>query len=103
MFAELNQALLQQHIALFQACTLMVGMHPDEATEAIVDISLALGKPFAVVPCCVMSRLFPHRLNRNNERVATYDMFVEYLKAKHPRIQTAFLPFAGKNQVVYML
>jgi hypothetical protein len=30
-------------------------------------------------------------------------MFVEYLKAKHPRIQTAFLPFAGKNQVVYML
>jgi hypothetical protein len=35
------------------------GMHPDGATEFIVDLALALDKPFAVVPCCVFGREFP--------------------------------------------
>ena len=30
-----------------------MGMHPDEATESIVDVALACRKPFAIVPCCV--------------------------------------------------
>ncbi len=38
-----------------------MGLHPDQATDAILDAALALGKPFAVVPCCVFARLFPHR------------------------------------------
>ena len=29
-------------------------MHPDEATEPIVDKAISERKPFAVVPCCVM-------------------------------------------------
>ena len=37
----------------------VVGLHPDEATEAIVDCALAHGKPFAVVPCCVFPRYPP--------------------------------------------
>ncbi|KAK3250706.1 hypothetical protein CYMTET_39925 [Cymbomonas tetramitiformis] len=48
-----------------QACSMVVGMHPDQATEAIVDCARELGKrwrqPFAVVPCCVFPRLFPLR------------------------------------------
>jgi len=43
---------------------LAVGMHPDQATEPIIDAALALGKPFAVVPCCVFPDLFPHRRTR---------------------------------------
>ena len=34
----------------------VIGLHPDEATEAIVDCALAHNKPFAVVPCCVFPR-----------------------------------------------
>lgn len=34
----------------------VVGMHPDQATDAIVDFALACSKPFAVVPCCVFAR-----------------------------------------------
>ena len=30
----------------------LVALHPDEATEAVVDAALALRKPFLVVPCC---------------------------------------------------
>ena len=45
----------------WERCALVVGLHPDEATDAIVDAALAAGKPFAVVPCCVFPSLFPHR------------------------------------------
>ena len=36
----------------WRAAPLVVGLHPDEATDPIVTLSLAAGKPFAVVPCC---------------------------------------------------
>ena len=42
-------------------CDVLVGMHPDQATEPVVDAAIALGKPFAVVPCCVFPELFPDR------------------------------------------
>ena len=34
----------------FQSLDLIVGFHPDQATEATVDLALLLGVPFAVVP-----------------------------------------------------
>ncbi|KAF0713760.1 hypothetical protein AaE_011713 [Aphanomyces astaci] len=102
MMAELNDDLIAAHDPLFRSCSIVVGMHPDEATEAIVDAALAMNKPFAIVPCCVMSRLFPTRAC-NEMKVATYETFVTYLKAKHPGIQSAFLPFGGRNQVLYLL
>lgn len=43
----------------FTQCSLVCGMHPDGATEFIVDLALALGKPFAVVPCCVYAAAMP--------------------------------------------
>jgi len=39
----------------------LVGMHPDEATDMIIDIGLRYNKPFAMVPCCVFSQKFPNR------------------------------------------
>ena len=43
----------EQHGSLLARCTCIVGLHPDSATVPIVETALALGKPFAVVPCCV--------------------------------------------------
>lgn len=42
----------------FPTASAIVGMHPDQATDAVVDAALALGCPFAVVPCCVFPALF---------------------------------------------
>ncbi|GMF64893.1 unnamed protein product [Phytophthora lilii] len=98
----LDDETLKLHTELFADCSLLVGMHPDEATEAIVDAALALGKPFAIIPCCVMSRVFPDRQCRNGTPVDTYETFVRYLLEKHPSVQSAFLPFAGRNQVLYL-
>ena len=80
-------------------------MHPDGATEAIVDFALAAGIPFAVVPCCVYSRDFPRRVDESGRPIRNLERFIAYLKAKAPpgRIATQILPFEGKNVVVYGL
>ena len=81
--------------ALLRRCTL-VGMHPDEATEAIVDAALKYGRPFAVLPCCVFAASFPQR-----GPVFSYRDFTSYLQRKSADIETAFLPFAGRNKVLF--
>ena len=79
-------------------------MHPDEATEPIVDAALRARTPFAVVPCCVFSRIFQHRRLSNGQAVTTHEQFCEYLRQKAPaHIRTCRLPFHGKSTVVYSL
>lgn len=81
--------------------SLLVGMHPDQATEAIIDAALELGVPFAVVPCCTFPDMFPHRKTADGEPVATYSQLIDYLMRKDPSIQKTFLPFKGRNKVLY--
>jgi hypothetical protein len=59
---------------VFQKISLIVGFHPDQATEACLDLAASgvlptrPGRkhngqvPFAVVPCCVFPKLFPDRV-----------------------------------------
>lgn len=46
---------------VLRGASILVGMHPDQATEPIVACALALGKPFAIVPCCVFPTIFQQR------------------------------------------
>jgi hypothetical protein len=87
-----DTAWCDRHANLLKQVSLIAAMHPDEATEDIVDAAVAMRKPFAVVPCCVFPKLGGRM---------SYSAWVEYLKAKHPSIQTAFMNFKGKNMVVY--
>ena len=65
--------------ALLRDCSAIVGMHPDEATGALVDAALALRKPFAVVPCCVFPESHPERVSRaTGERVRTTAELVDH-------------------------
>ena len=103
-------------------CSVVVGMHPDEATEAIVDMAIQHGKPFAVVPCCVFWRSNQRRMLRevaaaanddDNEgptaetmgaftTVKSWSQFCDYLQAKAPGvIQRAELPMRGRNIVLF--
>eukprot|EP01124_Arcella_intermedia_P013373 TRINITY_DN1979_c0_g1_i4.p1 TRINITY_DN1979_c0_g1~~TRINITY_DN1979_c0_g1_i4.p1 ORF type:complete len:234 (-),score=45.85 TRINITY_DN1979_c0_g1_i4:262-963(-) len=45
------------NLAIFNSVSLVVGMHPDEATERIIQFGLQHRKSFAVLPCCV----FPNK------------------------------------------
>ena len=51
----------------FADCSAVVGMHPDQATEAIADFAIAHRKPFAIVPCCVFPQLHPERVDPGEE------------------------------------
>ena len=90
-----------------QNASALIGMHSDQATEAIVDAGLALNKPFAVVPCCVFKKENPHRrlVDENGESrvVSTYQDLINYLQAKDKNIKRANLPFLGRNVVLYKL
>uniref|UniRef100_K3WHT4 C3H1-type domain-containing protein n=1 Tax=Globisporangium ultimum (strain ATCC 200006 / CBS 805.95 / DAOM BR144) TaxID=431595 RepID=K3WHT4_GLOUD len=88
--------------ALVKNASILVGMHPDEATDAIIDVAILYDKPFVLVPCCVFGHKFPERVvPGTGNKVVSYEDLVAYLMAKHPDIQQAFLPFDGKNLVLY--
>ena len=87
---------------LISNATLLVGMHPDQPTEAIIDVALTRGLPFALVPCCVFVReTGGHRLDQHGELVTTYPAFLDYLQAKDPSIKRSFLPFEGRSAVLW--
>jgi hypothetical protein len=67
-----------------------------QATELIVDAALKYGRPFAVVPCCVFPRLFPHR-----PQVRTTADFCDYLLRKGTGLEVGFLPVMGRNKVIF--
>ena len=87
--------------ALWDAAALVVGMHPDEATDAIVDLCVQTGKPFAIVPCCVFPESHPHRRTTEGGTVRTYEDYIEHLAAKHPTIERAELPIVGRSTVLF--
>ena len=87
-------------LTLAKECAAVVGMHADQATEAIVDFGLSSGKPFAVVPCCVFPKMFKERKGKNGKEVKSYKEFIAYLESKGG-VRIAMLPFPGRNVVVY--
>jgi hypothetical protein len=97
--------------ARFGAPSLAVGLHPDQATDPIVEFALWQRAPFVVVPCCVFPRLFPGRRVRVEggggdedsvlRPVTSYAQLVQHLLQRREGTQTAVLPFEGANIAVY--
>ena len=84
----------------------LVGVHADGATEAIVDAALKYNKPFIVVPCCVFPNFFQQRFidvmdeetkEMKRTRVRSTEQFCQYLLEKDPRFKLVELPFVGRN------
>ena len=99
---------------ILESTKLVIGFHPDEATDAILDFCVPRKIPFCVVPCCVFSSLFPHRQRQHDGRpVTSYEDFVQYLRNKHANMRMDRLSFASsakghgaglaRNTVLYML
>jgi hypothetical protein len=86
---------------------LIVGFHPDQATDACIDLAVLLQVPYCVVPCCVFPSDFPHRRGSDGNRVRVYQELIEYLKDKDPRVRMCMLPFhetsTARNIALYTL
>ncbi|MDD4779172.1 MAG: hypothetical protein PHT02_01020 [Tissierellia bacterium] len=73
---------------------LVVGMHPDGATEYIVRNAVKNNKKFAVVPCCIMPI--------NKKLKMNYHEWINYLyNIAGNNVKTAQLPIGGMNIVIY--
>jgi len=97
---ESNYVILDADEALetILSARLIVGFHPDQATDSCIDLALLLQIPYCVVPCCVFPSEFMHRrVFGDDERlVRTYSELLEYLKAKDPQhVKIAELKFHG--------
>lgn len=96
-----TQDFLQDFEQLVEDANCLIGLHPDECTEDILDVALKYKKPVAIVPCCVFPDLFPTRKMPCGTTVRTYEAFLQYLLKKDSRLKKATLSFEGKNQVIY--
>jgi len=96
----------EECMELVRRSRLIVGLHPDECTEDILDAAILWNKPCAIIPCCVFADLRPGRMlkggdgNTNGRSVRTYDDFMQYLMEKDERIRKCTLNFQGKNQAL---
>ena len=95
-----------QCVEVIRNCSVVVGMHPDQAAEHIIRFCLANNKPFAIIPCCVYSSQFPKRRHaETGGPVKEFGHFIEYLMSLdiEKKIAAAQLDFDGKNILLYYL
>jgi hypothetical protein len=90
--------------AAVQGASVILGLHADGATEAIVSAALKYEKPFCVVPCCVFPNLFTARRVEENGKmvpVRNHEQFCRYLAEKDPRFKMEKLPFEGRSIAIW--
>ena len=80
---------------------LVIGLHPDEATEPLVDMAIKFYLNFSVIPCCVFSQDFPERKLKSGISPTSYEDFCAFLVEKSSGIEQDLLPFVGKNKVLF--
>ena len=96
-----------EEIELVRSASILVGLHPDSATDAIMKVAIRYCKPFAIVPCCVFPTQFPKRRLPNGGRVQTYDDLCEYIrnilgtKNGKCKVEEGELDIDGRNKVFF--
>jgi hypothetical protein len=114
-YAENEDAALAKHdiidaevvLSTILSTKLVVGFHPDQATDSLIDLAMVLNIPFCCVPCCVFPLEFPNRKLVDGRRVRCYKELMEYLQSKSSSIHVAALEFnfteTAKNLALYTL
>jgi hypothetical protein len=81
---------------------LLVGMHPDEATDLIIYEAKRRRLPFMIVPCCVLPNMYPF-----DKMVCQKDAFgrwvnhlVRLSEKEGFKVFTTNLDIKGKNMVI---
>jgi len=100
----------EQALEVLLQTRLVLGFHPDQATDYCFELASLLQVPVCVVPCCVFPSEFPHRQlrcdddsccesssNSESKSVEKYHDLLQYLRQEYPDALTATLPFVGTN------
>lgn len=91
-----------ENFNLITNCSLLIGLHADQPTVDIVRVALLNHKPFAVVPCCVFTNLFPERRLQDKSEIKTTNQLCKYITELDESISTDFLNFKGRNKVCFL-
>eukprot|EP00930_Biecheleria_cincta_P081484 TRINITY_DN7047_c0_g1_i1.p1 TRINITY_DN7047_c0_g1~~TRINITY_DN7047_c0_g1_i1.p1 ORF type:complete len:179 (-),score=32.60 TRINITY_DN7047_c0_g1_i1:21-557(-) len=85
-----------------RAVDALLGLHPDQATDACLRTALAWRIPFAIVPCCVFARRFPRSLRGVQVRTPPELVAWLALQAEQAGFQVSVhtMPFRGANRAV---
>eukprot|EP00658_Telonema_sp_P-2_P006269 TRINITY_DN12399_c0_g1_i3.p1 TRINITY_DN12399_c0_g1~~TRINITY_DN12399_c0_g1_i3.p1 ORF type:complete len:436 (-),score=66.14 TRINITY_DN12399_c0_g1_i3:301-1608(-) len=94
---------VRTNLEFIRSVSVVVALHPDEATEPVVDLSLATEIPFAVVPCCVFANQHPERVGPDGRAVRSIVEFLDFLQHKGEHIRVAKLDFSGRNTCLFTL
>lgn len=76
---------------------LLVGLHPDEATDHIILGALYKRIPFVIVPCCKM----PNAVPKLNKRISWVDHLILLAERGSFKVSTTELPIRGKNLLLH--
>ena len=78
-----NQQFMEAHQSIWNKADLIIGLHPDEATDDVIEMSMKYFKPFVCVPCCVFPNKFPNRkLKASGKVVRSRSQLIEYIMEK---------------------
>lgn len=87
-----------------QEFDLLVGLHPDAATDLIIFTAAKYHKPFVIVPCCVKKNKIPYRRGPKIKGKTNFDYWNEHLIRTSQnfgfRTEINFLPIEGRNLVI---
>ena len=77
---------------------LLVGLHPDEATDVIITEAWKRKIAFSIVPCCVMPK------TRTYWGAHNYSDWIKHLRTMAEgygfRVSEAMLPISGRNIII---
>lgn len=97
----------KEALDLLLSCRLVIGFHPDQATDYCIELADELGIPFTLVPCCVFPAQFPHRRLKDGTKVRDYQGLLCYLRSKAPKAFSIDLHFqetiTARNIALYTL
>lgn len=79
---------------------LVVGMHPDAATDCILDGAARSGALAVVSPCCVRPSAWPYEGDRKSHD-AWHEHLVAQSAARGLALQRGRLPMSGANAVLW--
>jgi hypothetical protein len=80
---------------------LLVGMHPDEATDVIIDEAAKRRVPFAICPCCVKPTILQSSF-RDSHNYTNWISHLKELAIKNGyKVEEKKLRMTGKSLVLY--
>ena len=82
---------------LVQNYTCLVGFHPDECTEDVLDMALEHNKSVAIVPCCVFSEFLSHAQAERWEVCELVRRLFDFPFGKGSSPSTSHAPFLWKE------